>query len=170
MNNNKSIQVKRTIIGVDPGFAILGWGIITGHDINKIDNVEWGAITTKSVDSIEERLLKIYNELNEIIDYYKPQEISLEKVFFNSNAKTVISVGQSQGIVLLIAAQRNISISQYTPLQVKSALTGYGKAPKKQIQNMLKLLLHLEDVPRPDDAADGVALALCHMQTQMSLS
>jgi crossover junction endodeoxyribonuclease RuvC len=168
--NTTDVNIKRTIIGVDPGFAILGWGIIQGVDASKVDNVEWGAITTKAHDNIEERLLKIYNELNEIIDLYKPQEISLEKVFFNSNAKTVISVGQSQGIVLLIAAQRNIPIYQYTPLQVKSALTGYGVADKKQIQNMLKLLLRLSDVPKPDDAADGVALALCHMQTQRGLS
>ena len=150
------------ILGIDPGFAILGWGIVDSGDTN---NVQWGAIKTKSTDKIENRLHIIYNGLIDLVNLYKPSEITMEKVFFNNNAKTVIRVGQVQGIILLISAMKDIPIYEYTPLQVKNALTGYGAADKKQIQNMLKLLLKLDDVPRPDDAADGVALALCHLQT-----
>ena len=150
------------ILGIDPGFAILGWGIVEEKDAK---NVQWGAIKTKSTDKIEDRLYIIYNGLIDLVNLYKPTEIAMEKVFFNNNAKTVIRVGQVQGIILLISAMKGIPIYEYTPLQVKNALTGYGTADKKQIQNMLKLLLKLDDVPRPDDAADGVALALCHLQT-----
>jgi crossover junction endodeoxyribonuclease RuvC len=159
--------MSKKILGVDPGFAILGWGFIEGVGISNVNTVEWGAITTSSKEKIEDRLLLIYKELSNIVSLFKPDEIALEKLFFNTNSKTVISVGQSQGIVLLIAALNKIPIYQYTPLQVKNSLTGYGVANKKQIQNMLKLVLKLDDIPKPDDAADGIALALCHLQTNI---
>ena len=157
--------MSKKILGIDPGFAILGWGFIEGEGISRVDKVEWGAITTSPKETIDKRLLVIYNELSNIIKMYDPDEISLEKLFFNTNSKTVISVGQSQGIALVLAALNNKPIYQYTPLQVKNSLTGYGVSNKKQIQNMLKLVLKLDEIPKPDDAADGIALALCHLQT-----
>lgn len=162
--------MSRIILGIDPGFAILGWGIIESKDGSRnIENVQWGAILTKSGEPIEERIFKVYQELKTIIDLYKPNEIVMEKVFFNNNAKTIIGVAQIQGIVFLLSAIMNLPIFQYTPLQAKSALTGYGVANKQQVQNMLKLVLKLEDFPRPDDAADAVALAFCHLQTKKYL-
>ena len=161
--------MSKVILGIDPGFAILGWGIINSLNRDNINSVEWGAISTKSSINIEARLFKIYNDLVDVIDKYKPDEIAIEKVFFNNNAKTAITVGQAQGVVFLLSAMRNIPIFQYTPLQVKSGLTGYGVADKKQVQNMLKLVLKLDTIPKPDDAADGVAIALCHLQTNRFL-
>ena len=164
------LYMSRIILGIDPGFAILGWGIIESNGGGRrIENVQWGAILTKSGEPIENRLLKIYQELKVIIDLYNPNEIALEKVFFNNNAKTIIGVAQVQGLVFLLSAIMDIPIFQYTPLQAKNALTGYGVANKQQVQNMLKLILKLEDFPRPDDAADAVALAFCHLQTRKYL-
>lgn len=153
------------VLGIDPGFAILGWGIVESLDKENKEKVFWGAIKTKAQSNIEDRLHIIYDGVVDLVKLYKPQEIAMEKVFFNNNAKTAIRVGQVQGVILLISSMYSIPIFEYTPLQVKSALTGYGVADKKQVQNMLKLLLKLDDVPHPDDAADGIALALCHLQT-----
>ena len=153
------------VLGIDPGFAILGWGIVESLDKENKEKVFWGAIKTEAQSNIEDRLHIIYDGVVDLVKLYKPQEIAMEKVFFNNNAKTAIRVGQVQGVILLISSMYSIPIFEYTPLQVKSALTGYGVADKKQVQNMLKLLLKLDDVPHPDDAADGIALALCHLQT-----
>ena len=153
------------ILGIDPGFAILGWGIVESSSNKTTCNVEWGVIKTHLDNKIEDRIYMIYEGLLDLLNLYKPTEIAMEKVFFNNNAKTAIRVSQVQGVIILLSVIKKIPIFEYTPLQVKSALTGYGVADKKQVQNMLKLLLKLDDVPRPDDAADGVAIAMCHLQT-----
>ena len=149
------------ILGIDPGIAIVGYGVV-----DKISNsykaVKYDAITTKAHTPLEQRLLAIYNELDLLIKEYKPEVMSVEELFFNNNAKTAFAVGQARGVILLAAVQNNLPIYEYTPLQVKQALTGYGRADKHQIQQMMKSMLGLSAVPKPDDVADALAIAVCH--------
>ncbi len=149
------------ILGIDPGIAIVGYGIIE-KNANKYKHIAYDAILTKAHTPLEQRLQIIYNKICEILDEYKPDAVSVEELFFNNNAKTAFSVGQARGVVLLAAVQRGIPIFEYTPLQVKQALTGYGRADKNQIQHMVKSLLCLESIPKPDDVADALAIAICH--------
>ncbi len=153
------------ILGIDPGYAIVGYGVIESI-ANKCKPIAYGVITTPAKMAMEQRLLIIYNELNGIIDKYKPDEMAIEELFFNTNAKTVINVGQGRGVCLVAAAAKGVPISEYTPLQIKQALTGYGRADKNQIQQMVKMFLNLESVPKPDDAADAVAVAVCHAHSR----
>lgn len=152
------------IIGIDPGTGILGFGVIdvSGHKASLVDA---GVIRTpvKQVDS--ERLLTIYNELMEIIEKNKPDIMSVEKLFFAKNVTTAMSVSQARGVVLLVGKKAKLSIHEYTPLQIKQALTGYGRADKKQIQEMVKVILGLKQIPKPDDCADALAAAITHSQT-----
>ncbi len=149
------------ILGIDPGIAIVGYGVV-----DKISNtykpVAYDAILTKAHTPLEERIQIIYNKMIELLDEYKPDVISVEELFFNNNAKTAFSVGQARGVILLAAVQKNVPIYEYTPLQVKQALTGYGRADKNQIQQMTKSMLGLKSVPKPDDVADALAIAVCH--------
>lgn len=147
------------IIGIDPGIARTGWGIIEAQKSNlKVQS--FGCIETHSSISLPERLNILFNELQQVITQEKPQALSIEELFFNTNAKTALIVGQARGVVLLLAAQQNIPVTVYTPLQVKIAITGYGRAEKSQIGQMVKVLLKLPSVPKPDDTADALAIAL----------
>ena len=149
------------IIGIDPGYAIMGWGILDLKG-NKFSVVDYGSITTDSGVEAPKRLQHIYAELGAIIAKYQPEEAAIEELFFNNNAKTVILVGEARGIAVLACANAGLEISEYTPLQIKQALVGYGRADKKQVQSMVKAILNLKEVPKPDDTADAVAAAICH--------
>ncbi|MCI8403426.1 MAG: crossover junction endodeoxyribonuclease RuvC [Clostridia bacterium] len=149
------------IIGIDPGYAIVGIGVIE-YEGNKFRTLEYNAITTPAGMHTTERLKKIYQEMDMYLDKYKPDAVAIEELFFNSNQKTAINVAQARGVLLVSVANRGIPICEYTPLQVKQSVTGYGRADKKQIQTMVKMLLGLNAIPKPDDAADALAIAICH--------
>lgn len=149
------------ILGIDPGFAIVGVGIIE-YKGNKFRTIDYFALTTKAHTPIEERLKVIYEGIADAINKYKPDFIAIEELFFNNNAKTAIQVGQARGVILLAGVNANIPIYEYTPLQVKQAVVGYGRAEKKQIQQMVKAILNLSEIPKPDDVADALAIAVCH--------
>lgn len=152
------------IIGIDPGTGILGFGIIDSIK-GKLTLVDAGVIRTPVKEDDAVRLLTIYEELTEIIKDTQPDEMAVEKLFFAQNVTTAMTVAQARGVVLLTAMQANIKISEYTPLQIKQALTGYGRADKKQIQEMVRVILNLKEVPKPDDCADAIAAAIAHSQT-----
>lgn len=149
------------ILGIDPGIAILGYGIIK-YEYNKFTAIDYGAITTDSKQSMPDRLGLLYNGLEELIKIHRPQAFAVEELFFNKNVKTALTVGHARGVILLAAHQHNLNIFEYTPLQVKQAIVGYGRAEKKQVQQMVKILLHLNEIPKPDDVADALAIAICH--------
>lgn len=152
---------KLRIMGIDPGIAIVGVGIVD-KDANSYTPVFYDAVTTPAHTRLELRLMDIYDRTVKLIDEYKPDAVSVEELFFNNNAKTAFAVGQARGIILLAAVKAGVPIFEYTPIQVKQALTGYGRADKKQIQNMMKIMLALPTVPKPDDVADALAIAVCH--------
>ena len=152
---------KMRILGIDPGYAIMGYGILD-YKGNKFTPVEYGSIITEAHTPNEERLLTLYSELTRIIQEFMPDEAAIEELFYNTNATTAIMVGEARGMALLACAQNGIRISEYTPLQIKSSLTGYGRADKKQVQTMVKMILGLSEVPKPDDTADALAAAICH--------
>ena len=149
------------ILGIDPGFAIVGVGIIE-YKGNKFRVLDYFAITTKAHTPIEQRLKIIYDGINEVIQKYKPDFMAVEELFFNNNAKTAIAVGQARGVILLSAVNLGVPFFEYTPLQVKQAVAGYGRADKNQVQQMVKAILNLKSVPKPDDVADALAIAVCH--------
>lgn len=151
-------------LGIDPGTATTGYGLIDEKS-NRLAFVDHGVITTSRKDTSEARLRKIYTELKQIIIAYKPAAVAVEKLYFGANSKTAIAVGQARGIALLTAAQMKVGVAEYSPLEVKMAVTGYGRADKKQVQQMVKTLLNLRDLPRPDDAADALAIAICHLNS-----
>ena len=147
------------ILGVDPGFADTGWGVIEVHG-SKINCLGYGSIKTSAKLELSARLALIYQELNEILKKFKPQLAAVEKLFFYTNVTTAIAVGQARGVILLSIEQQKIVLAEFTPLQVKQAVASYGKATKSQVQKMVKLILNLKETPQPDDAADGLALAI----------
>lgn len=149
------------ILGIDPGTATTGYGVVEKLG-SRVVFVDCGAILTDKNASMPDRLLTIYNELNRLIDDYAPQAIATEELFFGNNVTTAMQVGRTAGVVLLTAAQRGLSWSQYRPMEVKMAVVGYGAAEKKQVQFMVKQLLALDKAPKPDDAADALAIAICH--------
>ena len=149
------------IIGIDHGYALVGYGVIV-YIGNKFKIVEYGAITTESNQNMNERFISIHDDLNTIIERTKPEFLAIEELFFNSNQKTAINVAQARGVLLLSALNHGISVHEYTPLQVKQAVVGYGRAEKKQVQLLVKSILGLEKVPKPDDTADALAIAVCH--------
>ncbi len=149
------------IIGVDPGYAIVGIGVVE-YKGSKFRPLEYGAITTPAGMPTADRLKIIYDDMTKYIDKYSPDAVAIEELFFNSNQKTAINVAQARGVILVSVRNRNIPLYEYTPLQVKQSVTGYGRADKNQIQQMVKMILHLNVIPKPDDAADGLALAICH--------
>lgn len=149
------------ILGIDPGYAILGYGVVEMVG-NKFKVIEYGAVTTDAGMSMTDRLKHIYYSLMEIIDRTEPDEAAIEELFFNTNTKTAIKVGQARGVAILACANSGLAVEEYTPLQIKQALTGYGRADKKQVQTMVKTILNLKEVPKPDDTADAVAAAICH--------
>jgi crossover junction endodeoxyribonuclease RuvC len=149
------------ILGIDPGYAILGYGIVemTG---NKFKVCAYGAITTDAKMEMPDRLKVLYQDLMELIAEHEPEVASIEELFFNTNAKTAILVGQARGVAVLACANSGLEINEYTPLQIKQALVGYGRAEKKQVQIMVKTILNLKEIPKPDDTADALAAAICH--------
>lgn len=157
--HHRGINMK--ILGIDPGYAIVGYGVVD-YIGNKFRAIDYNKITTEAKTPLPDRLKIIYNELNEVIEKHKPDVIAVEELFFNNNAKTAISVGQGRGVVLLCAALTELPLFEYTPLQIKQAVVGYGRAEKAQVQQMVKILLNLEKIPKPDDVADALAVAICH--------
>lgn len=149
------------ILGIDPGFAITGFSIID-YEGNKFKLITSGAILTEAHTSFPLRLEKIHNELNQIINEYKPDAMAIEELFFNNNAKTAINVAQARGVILVTAKLNKLPIYEYTPLQVKQAVVGYGRADKIQVQRMVKMILHEENLPKLDDTTDSMAMAICH--------
>ena len=149
------------ILGIDPGYATVGYGVVD-YDKNHFKTVAFGAITTKAGLPFPKRLKDIYNDMVTVIEKYKPDEMSVEKLYFNTNTTTAIDVAQARGVIVLAAENSGIRVFEYTPLQVKQAITGYGRAEKRQVMEMVKSFLSLERVPKPDDTADALALAICH--------
>ena len=149
------------ILGIDPGYAIVGFAVVDFQS-GKFRLADMGAITTAADMPFEARMRAIYLDMCELIKTYKPGELSVEKLFFNTNQKTAIDVAQARGVTLLPAIMEGLPIFEYTPLQVKSSIVGYGRAEKKQVQEMVRTMLHLKEVPKPDDTADAVALAITH--------
>lgn len=149
------------ILGIDPGYAILGYGIVEMNG-NRFKVLDYGAVTTHAKMEMPDRLKVLYNSLMEIIVHHEPEVASIEELFFNTNAKTAILVGQARGVAVLACANSGLDIAEYTPLQIKQALVGYGRAEKKQVQTMVKTILNLKEVPKPDDTADALAAAVCH--------
>lgn len=149
------------ILGIDPGIAIVGYGIID-YVGNKFQAVDYGAITTDSKMETPKRLKHIFDSLNELIIKYKPDVVAIEELFFNKNVKTAIIVAHARGVCVVAAQNHDVDIYEYTPLQVKQGIVGYGRAEKKQVQIMVKTLLNLKTIPKPDDVADALAVAMCH--------
>ncbi len=153
------------ILGIDPGLAITGFAIIEEHNNNRIP-ISYGCIRTSSKEDHYKRLLTIHNDITEIINKYQPVVAAVEKLFFNKNVRTALKVGEARGVVLLAIAKANLEIFEYTPLQVKQALVGYGRADKKQVQYMVKSEFNLKKAPSPDDVADACAVALTHIRSR----
>lgn len=156
------------ILGIDPGYAIVGYGIID-YKSNRFETVDYGAILTNAGAAFHERLELIYDGLFSLMEKYRPEVMSLEKLFYNNNAKTVIDVSQARGVTMLAAQKNGLDIFEYTPLQVKQSVVGYGKAEKKQVQEMTRIILKLDAIPKPDDTADALAMAICHAHSSASL-
>ncbi|MBR5409122.1 MAG: crossover junction endodeoxyribonuclease RuvC [Clostridia bacterium] len=156
------------ILGIDPGYAIVGYGVLS-YENNRFGILDFGAITTPADMDFFQRLKNIYDDMCFLLDKYRPDAMSIEKLFFNTNQKTAIDVAQARGVILLAAKQHGAGIFEYTPLQVKQSVVGYGRAEKKQVQEMTKSILGLNKVPKPDDTADALALALCHAHCSGSL-
>ncbi len=149
------------IMGIDPGFAITGFGIVK-YEGNKFSVLDYGAVTTEASMKLSQRLLVLNNRLEELIQQHKPDAVAIEELFFNKNIKTALTVGHGRGVAVLAAARSGVDIFEYTPLQVKQSVVGYGRAEKAQIQQMVKALLNLKAIPKPDDVADALAVAICH--------
>ena len=151
------------ILGIDPGYAIIGWGLIR-FERGKYIPVDFGAITTNAGVPFNRRLEQIYDQLNELLDNHHPDVVAVEKLYFQTNAKTAIDVAQARGVIMLALQKHGVPVYEYTPLQVKSAVTGFGQAQKPQVMEMTKRLMRLKAVPKPDDTADALAIAICHAQ------
>jgi len=150
-------------LGVDPGTALLGYGVVTTEP--EPAAVTFGVIETKPDRPMPQRLAILFDQLSELIESYRPDVLAVEQLFFARNVTTAIAVGQARGIVLLAAARADVPVVEYSPAEVKQAVVGYGKAEKRQVQEMIRLLLRLDELPQPDDAADALAVAICHVQT-----
>jgi crossover junction endodeoxyribonuclease RuvC len=151
------------VLGIDPGTATTGYGLVEQAD--PLQLVTYGAITTPAGVPLPERLLSIHRQLGELIQRYRPEAVAVEELFFSKNVRTAMSVGHARGVILLAAAQAGLPIYEYKPSEVKLAVAGYGAAPKEQMQEMVRLLLDLDETPTPDDAADAVAIAVCHLHS-----
>ncbi len=149
------------ILGIDPGIAIVGYGIIE-YKSNKFRVIDYGAITTPSTMDTTKRLERIYKGIDILVKSYDIDEVGVEELFFNKNVKTAITVAQARGVILLACSHNNKEIYEYTPLQVKQGVVGYGRASKSQVQQMVTSMLNLKEVPKPDDVADALAVAICH--------
>ena len=152
------------VLGIDPGYAIVGFGLVRTEG-PRVTHLGHGVIRTPAGMPFDRRLFAIYTDMRSLLERYKPDEMAVEQLFFNTNTKTAIHVAQARGVVVLSAAERAIPVMEYTPLQVKMAVVGFGQAVKKQVMEMTRSLLGLDAVPRPDDAADALAVAICHSRT-----
>ncbi|WP_406676537.1 crossover junction endodeoxyribonuclease RuvC [Moorella sp. ACPs] len=150
------------ILGIDPGTAIVGYGLIEVRNAGPLQAFAYGCIRTPAGEKASRRLVLIYDHLQEIIKNYRPDIMAIEELFFNKNSRTAMAVGQARGVALLAAAHAALPVAEYTPLEVKQAVTGYGRAPKEQVQRMVQALLGLKSRPEPDDVADALAVAICH--------
>ena len=159
------------ILGIDPGIATIGFGVIetSGGNYNNYRLLQCGVVSTPAHTALSDRLVTIYDDISEIINIFKPDAVSVEELFFNTNITTGISVAHGRGVILLACRKAGVKIYEYTPLQVKQAVVGYGRAEKKQVMDMVRRLCGLTAPPKPDDAADAVALALCHARSSTSL-
>lgn len=155
------------ILGVDPGYAIIGYGVVR-YEKNHYMTLDYGAVTTPAKTDFSLRLGMVYDGIAEVIERWKPDALAAEQLFFNSNTTTAIDVAQARGVILLAAQKHGVPVFQYTPLQVKQAVVGYGRAEKSQVMEMTRLLLNLSRVPKPDDTADALAIAICHAHTSGS--
>lgn len=164
-NNLQGIR----ILGIDPGTAATGWAVLEEKKKGEAKLVAFGCVNTSKLKSSEERLLEIGKDIKTLIKKYKPDEAAVEDIFFFKNLKTAITVSQARGVLLYKIAKNRIPVQSYTPLQVKQALTGYGRADKKQIQIMVKNILKLKSIPKPDDAADAIAIAICHLNSRSAI-
>lgn len=152
------------VLGVDPGLATTGYGLVHEAE-NELQAIAYGVVTTPARRPLAERLQQLYRELAALIERYRPDEGAVEELFFSRNVRTAMSVGQARGVALLALADANVPVAEYTPLTIKQAVSGFGGADKIQVQTMVKMLLKLESVPRPDDAADALAVAICHLHS-----
>ncbi|MDL2294121.1 crossover junction endodeoxyribonuclease RuvC, partial [Ruminococcaceae bacterium OttesenSCG-928-D13] len=156
------------VLGIDPGYAIVGYGLVEAP-AGQVIPLTYGALTTEAHTRFEDRLSEVYDDMCQLLAIHKPDAMSIETLFFNSNQKTAVAVAEARGVILLAARQANVPIFEYSPLQVKMAVAGYGKATKRQVQEMTRRLLKLRSIPKPDDAADALAIALCHAHSARSL-
>ncbi|TKJ28711.1 MAG: crossover junction endodeoxyribonuclease RuvC [Chloroflexi bacterium B3_Chlor] len=152
------------VLGIDPGTAITGWGVV-GKDADDLHLVDFGTIDTSKNSPLPQRLQTIHLQLGELISQHRPDAVAVEKLFFSKNVRTAMSVGQARGVALLAVAEGGLPLYEYTPLEVKQSVVGYGRATKDQVQQLVKLLLGLDFVPQPDDAADAIAVAICHIHS-----
>jgi len=152
------------VLGIDPGTAITGYGVVSERD-QQATAIAYGAITTASDLPLPDRLVAIHRELDQLIRQYRPDQAAIEQLFFNKNVRTALAVGHARGVVMLTLAQAGVPMVEYTPLEVKLAVSGNGRADKRQVQQMVTLLLNLDKIPKPDDAADALAIALCHLHS-----
>ncbi len=157
------------VLGIDPGTASTGYGLIQGIS-GKKSILDYGVIKTPSHEKMPKRLLCIYNEITRLVNHYKPDVIAVEEIFHQKNSKTAITVAQGRGVVLFSAAKAGLTVAEYTPLQVKQAVVGQGNADKMQVQYMVKKILLMKEIPRPDDAADALAVAICHLHSYRMLN
>ncbi len=153
------------VLGIDPGTAITGYGLVRENKDSSLSVVEYGVIETLASDPQPTRLLAIFEKLKDIILLHRPEHGAVEKLFFQRNVRTALSVGQARGVALLTLAQAGLMVYEYTPLEVKQAVVGYGGADKQQVQHMVRALLNLSEIPQPDDAADAMAVAICHLHS-----
>ncbi|MCS7011723.1 MAG: crossover junction endodeoxyribonuclease RuvC [Anaerolineales bacterium] len=154
------------VLGIDPGTAATGFGLVRTAADDRLEMVAYGVLQTPAGESAAQRLLLLYQQLNQLLLLHRPQAVAVEKLFFQRNISTAMAVGQARGVVLLAAAQAGLPVFEYTPNEVKQAIAGYGSAQKRQVQEMLRVLLSLPELPRPDDAADALAVAITHLNTQ----
>lgn len=149
------------ILGIDPGYAIVGYGVVR-FESGRFVTLDYGAVTTEACEEFTCRLTEIYDGVAAVLTKWKPAAVAVEELFFNTNTTTAIGVAQARGVILLAAAKAGVPVYEYTPLQVKQAVVGYGRAEKKQVMELTRLILHLQKMPRPDDTADALAIAVCH--------
>ncbi|MBT3322565.1 MAG: crossover junction endodeoxyribonuclease RuvC [Anaerolineae bacterium] len=153
------------VLGIDPGTATTGYGFVRQNQDTSLEAVAYGVISTPAKTPAHERLVSIYEQLNELLHLHQPEQCAVEKLFFQRNVTTAIAVGQARGVVMLGLAQAGLDPAEYTPNEIKLAVSGYGGAGKRQVQEMVQMLLNLKDIPRPDDAADALAVAITHIHT-----
>ena len=152
-------------LGIDPGTATTGYGVVRQQPGGNLQKIEYGVILTPAQTPMEQRLNQLFDQIEQLILLHRPDACSVEKLFFQRNVTTAIAVGQARGVILLAVGRAGIPLYEYTPLEVKQAVTGYGAADKKQVQEMTRVILNLDEIPRPDDAADALAIAICHLNS-----